>query len=101
MRVSFCFILKVREMRTHEVSSSSSEASVATDRLRDGMIEPKQRTPQASLNCPESEANNGQFRDFGVSQNPEGKTRNEVRVLSYLAIPTKTKKHPLRVLFLY
>ncbi|WP_290945757.1 hypothetical protein [Fibrobacter sp.] len=33
------------EMRTHEVSSSSSEASVATDRLRDVMIEPMQRTP--------------------------------------------------------
>ena len=89
-------------MRTHEVSSSSCEASIATDRLRDGMIEPKQRTPQASLNCPESEANNEQIWDFGASQNPEGKMRNEVRVLSNLAIPRKSEppmqnRRPFRI----
>jgi hypothetical protein len=31
-----------------------------------------------------SKANIGQVRDFGASQNPEGKMRNEISILSYL-----------------
>ena len=32
-----------------------------------------------------SKANIGQVRDFGASQNPEGKMRNEMSILSNLA----------------
>ena len=56
--------------------------------------EMKNSRSEFRLNCPESEANNGQFRDFGVSQNPEGKMRNASEGFVLSRYSDKKKSHP-------
>ena len=57
-------------------------------------------TKWVRLNCPESIANNGQFRDYAARRNPEGKSRNASEDFVLSRYSDKKRNHPLGCLFL-